>query len=403
MATEETQLFIGDAEAGEHWPLQPSLAEAPVGIDDLPDTFIEGLTADYDLTTTDDEEDDDQAPAKEKLFCDSLGMALGAFPETLSHISLADSLAAMDSEIDALVCKPSPPRSMEGENALPVANAASSVRPRPSPLTIDTHRSVTTSEAASSGTLKGGSRRASSVGSLRSFPSSRRANERVTVHVRNAQTSDTICLNIQCDIKVGPGLPPIDSRLAYSLDVNTPPANSVQLQQQTLSLKEEIEHALGIQVSQQRLFFKNSPMGSDWQTLRSYGVSNGSTVNLQVRTSKKLSMAGCGVVLACTAKRRAMDEKMEEMDRLGRQQYSVSSAAGRKAMEQRCSRRGATILPKWVSQENPNLFAPLGIGLDGHGYLVPFQKFNERPVFHSDPYNAGSQRVRSCAAYVRAR
>merc|ERR1712139_311643 len=89
--------------------------------------------------------------------------------------------------------------------------------------------------------------------------------------------------------------------------------------------------------------------------------------------------------------------------------YAIQSPSSQNRLSQRCVESGASLMPKWVSQEHPKLFAPVGIGLDGHGGDRVFEEFSSQgiwtaPVDHPNQRGEnqyGLQRVRESIAAKR--
>merc|ERR1711924_14513 len=71
--------------------------------------------------------------------------------------------------------------------------------------------------------------------------------------------------------------------------------------------------------------------------------------------------------------------------------FSMQPPAAQARISQRCAKRGAALMPKWVSQEHPKLFAPVGIGLDGHGGVCNFEDFNLKGIW-TPPVDHPNQR-----------
>eukprot|EP00401_Gymnodinium_catenatum_P027647 CAMPEP_0117621776 /NCGR_PEP_ID=MMETSP0784-20121206/87806_1 /TAXON_ID=39447 /ORGANISM="" /LENGTH=453 /DNA_ID=CAMNT_0005425707 /DNA_START=8 /DNA_END=1366 /DNA_ORIENTATION=- len=243
----------------------------------------------------------------------------------------------------------------------------------------------TSASAARSPPLSGtcsasASRRSSAVGGERA----------ITIYVQNVHTADKFAMRVSPDMRIGP-------------DVHSPAGGVVEVAEgdecEPTSLKAKIEEALGIDASRQRLNFRASPMASDAQTLSSYGVTDGATVHLRVNRDSPVDRRG--VVLACSARKSAKEAMQEDSETLSTRSYSARSASARKSLELRCARGGATMMPKWVSQEYPKLFAPVGIALDGHGGYRPFEAFALTDIYRSQEDDQASSvyapRSRGCA------
>eukprot|EP00930_Biecheleria_cincta_P014238 TRINITY_DN12338_c0_g1_i1.p1 TRINITY_DN12338_c0_g1~~TRINITY_DN12338_c0_g1_i1.p1 ORF type:complete len:179 (+),score=11.26 TRINITY_DN12338_c0_g1_i1:71-607(+) len=56
--------------------------------------------------------------------------------------------------------------------------------------------------------------------------------------------------------------------------------------------------------------------------------------------------------------------------------------------------------PKMVFQENPKLFAPTGISMDGHRVPIPYTPFSQYPIYRGDSAHQGLARIRSLPCYT---
>merc|ERR1719262_850734 len=92
----------------------------------------------------------------------------------------------------------------------------------------------------------------------------------------------------------------------------------------------------------------------------------------------------------------------EKDENLCMRPFAMQPPSARARLSQRCAQHGAALMPKWVSQEHPKLFAPVGIAVDGHGGDSAYEEFSAKgiwtaPVDH--PHQRGEnqyglQRVR---------
>merc|ERR1712014_368618 len=89
------------------------------------------------------------------------------------------------------------------------------------------------------------------------------------------------------------------------------------------------------------------------------------------------------VVLASTAKRSSKVSEMHSSEIKATQSYGSSSAAARRSLGQRCASRGASVMPRWVSQDRPKLFAPNGGVVDVGNELRTFEEFSLYDVYRS--------------------
>lgn len=218
---------------------------------------------------------------------------------------------------------------------------------------------------------------------------------KITVYVYNIRSSDKLVLRVSPDLRIG-------SKPSGCRDADSQSRQAPEEANQS-SLKDEIAGALGIDVTQTRLMFHGTVLGDDEKTLRCYGIKDGETVHLRVQ--RGVSAGRDEVVLASAAKRDMEKAEWEKEENLCLHPFSMQPPAAQARISQRCAKRGAALMPKWVSQEHPKLFAPVGIGLDGHGGVCNFEDFNLKsiwtpPVDHPNQRGAnqyGLQRVREAA------
>jgi hypothetical protein len=200
------------------------------------------------------------------------------------------------------------------------------------------------------------------------------------VYVYNINSADYIHLRVQPDIRIGPEV---------IGDVAGVPT----------TLKDKLAAAMGVDVSHLRLMFRSVLVSSENATLLSYGVTDGTT--MQLRVHKSPATGRCEVVLACAAKQSATEAEREKDEALCLRPYGLSSPAARKRLDDRFARNGVSLVPKWISQEKPKLFAPVGIGFDGHGGHNPFTEFASQGPWQSPSSESlGIQRVREAMAQV---
>lgn len=156
------------------------------------------------------------------------------------------------------------------------------------------------------------------------------------------------------------------------------------------TLKLLVAQICAVDASQIRFIFRGTPLGSDNKTLRCYGVNDGDTVQLRLR---RLSAAAhCG----------GHARQIRKDEDAGMRPYLQMSASARTDFDQRCVDNSASVMPKWVSQEHPGLFAPVGAGFDSHGSDRAFVRFSDQGIWtpsvdhvnHRGQTHYGLQRVR---------
>lgn len=246
-----------------------------------------------------------------------------------------------------------------------------------------------------------GSRPASkeSTGSRRSSSSScSNRNGRIRIQVYVPESGDTFSLLIQPDALIGPSdasenapmenrFPEMLGSMACTTALDEAPCSfdfqwqqscpkqaetprteasdkdSVRLKH-SVTLKDLIEHFTGVELIHQRLHFRGTPVGMPHATLRSYGITDGATMQLHISRRRVDTPAG-----ECT-RTRARNQKHSTFS-----VKNVSQFQGANPGDEFWP------MPRWVWQQKPKLFAPLGIGMDGNGGAAPCEKFEATPIF----------------------
>jgi len=122
------------------------------------------------------------------------------------------------------------------------------------------------------------------------------------------------------------------------------------------NLKSMIERYTGISISKQRLYYRGVPLGMHDRSLRSYGIVEGSRLQLQISGIR------------------------------GKDQAKPQPFSLRRCADLATAKPDGEFwpMPRWVSQSKPNLFAKVGAGLDGHGGAVPFERFENYGIYTDD-------------------
>merc|ERR1740117_439641 len=142
-----------------------------------------------------------------------------------------------------------------------------------------------------------------------------------------------------------------------------------------------IEHLTEIEPSKQRLSYRNSPMGDDTLPLRSYGITDDwpshAVISLTVQRERKSLENSRDVSLASSTKKpkalgnwqtRLDDEyNNEELVKYNGPGYSLRQSTHLKDQKHNGEH---WMMPRWVSQEIPGLFAPVGLGMGGGSMKV---------------------------------
>lgn len=134
------------------------------------------------------------------------------------------------------------------------------------------------------------------------------------------------------------------------------------------TLKGLIQRYVGIDVSRQTLWFDRIRLSQNNKTVRSYGIGDGSAVQLYIERCPGLTRSS-----SAPGKKRMEVGTEREFSLRGRADFSKACPGG-----------DFWPMPKWVFQEHPNLFAKVGSGLDNKGYPVAYRKFEEMPIYIDD-------------------
>lgn len=229
----------------------------------------------------------------------------------------------------------------------------------------------------------------------RSSSVSQKSDGKIMVYIHNLHSCDKLVLRVCPDLQIG-------SCSSSCSGVEGAGETTIQT-----SLKSEIASALGIDAMQIRLISHGTPLGDDEKTLKCYGIGEGDTVHLRVQRAP--SAGRHDVVLACAAKKELVQAELDKTDMLCMRPYAMQPSSARARLNQRCVQSGASLMPKWVSQEHPKLFAPVGAGIDGHAGDTAYDEFSSlgvwiAPVDHPNQRGQnqyGVQRVREAIAAKR--
>jgi len=208
----------------------------------------------------------------------------------------------------------------------------------------------------------------------KSSPAPQKSDGKITVYAYNIHSSDQLVLRVLPDLKIGTSSPSRAKHDFTSLcqgDENDDPCGT--------SLKAAISHALGVDFKEIRLTFRGTPLGDDEKTLLCYGISDGDTVHFRLHRA-----TGAGrddVVLASAAKKYMQFAERDKDENLCLRPFALQSPSAKARMSNRCAQNGVAMMPKWVSQDKPKLFAPCGVGVDGHGNDCAFEAFANQGIW----------------------
>lgn len=244
---------------------------------------------------------------------------------------------------------------------------------------------------------------------------SRRREERLVVQIEFIDSGDMLTLKVPPDMRLGPATPPKTNRFTdifgqgattkgfdkkiRSFDYGRKQFGSTQREQWspewTTSLKAMIQNLTQIEASRQKFFHRQSPMTSDETSLTSYGVRNGEVLQLQIQKWTPGAGVHKDVVLACTKRKRDMIEQRKAATTADGPKYDGYTLRDNKNIREYNRADGDVwMMPRWISQSCPNLFAPVGCGLDGDGGMQIRTDFASMPIYLTDRNDSKLSRVR---------
>lgn len=296
--------------------------------------------------------------------------------------------------------------------AFPGQRVAESPRPRVLPGTpLLTNRSSPTIHAGRSVLTPRRCLSARRPPSARRTPTPRKSDDSMIVFVYNMHSADTLRFCVSPDLRIGLGEAvsrkdslcqgPNVEETRYAQEFSNGGLRSCcDVVATESTFKHEIARVLGVEATAIRLMIRGAPVIDDGRTLRCAGITEGDTVHMRLRRSP--SSGSNEVLLSCAAKKVGQLADFEKTSMLGMRPYALQPESRKSRLDQRCSDNGVALMPKWVSQEHPKLFAPVGIGGDGHGNFCPYENFNLQgiwipPVDHPNQRGQnhyGLQRVR---------
>lgn len=164
----------------------------------------------------------------------------------------------------------------------------------------------------------------------------------------------------------------------------------------TESFKGLIENLTEIEPVRQRLAFRNAPITADHLSLSDYGIGDGATVQLRLQKWVPGQMSqGKDIRLACTRRKHEVQSRQREQEASGRPKLDGYSLRQSKHLSSCRADGDVWMMPKWVSQASPELFAPTGVGFDGMGGMrAAARPFENTPIYLSDVGDDRLARVR---------
>lgn len=205
--------------------------------------------------------------------------------------------------------------------------------------------------------------------------------EKISINIFFADSGDMLCLRVSPDLQIGPAKQPQGNRFTdmYGLGASTKgfaQVKSFDYKYRQFGttvrpgwcptwkecLKGMIEHVCGAAISQQTILSGTIPLTADDRTLSSYGVRDGSTINLRIRT--KVHLEPCrDVLLACSLRKQRQEELQAAAspDGLGSQAAYTAGVASyslrHSKLLKKCRSDGdVRLMPRWIWQANPHQF-----------------------------------------------
>mmetsp|Transcript_127176 Transcript_127176/g.368185 ORF Transcript_127176/g.368185 Transcript_127176/m.368185 type:complete len:429 (+) Transcript_127176:95-1381(+) len=238
-----------------------------------------------------------------------------------------------------------------------------------------------------------------------------RSDEKIAIKVFFVESGDTLVMRVSPELHLGPSKPPPSNPFTdlFGQGASTKgfdmPMRGFDYRRREFgstrrpgwspnwsdSLKEMIAKVTGIEPARQRLTQRNAPMSIDEMSLRSYGLVDGDILHMRIVRMHTDGQGSRGTTtLACTRR------KLESEDRRQQPSAAGSNFSLRDNAELAKCKADSDVwlMPRWVSQANPQLFAPVGISVDGKGGQRARANFAEAPIYLADRINSHIQSVR---------
>merc|ERR1719263_693470 len=152
----------------------------------------------------------------------------------------------------------------------------------------------------------------------------------------------------------------------------------------------------GIEISRQRILCHGAKL-DDFRNIRVCGITPGT--QLQLFTTKEPSRGQHHVTLACSAKRRQLEES-QRLKEERRQQAEVLSQSAKALLEDRNASQGYSpnkqcVMPPMVFQDSPNLFSAETKSIAKGTSAKNLTPFEASPIYIREDPNSKLDRVRS--------
>eukprot|EP00929_Paragymnodinium_shiwhaense_P053012 TRINITY_DN26546_c0_g1_i1.p1 TRINITY_DN26546_c0_g1~~TRINITY_DN26546_c0_g1_i1.p1 ORF type:complete len:583 (+),score=169.44 TRINITY_DN26546_c0_g1_i1:161-1909(+) len=242
--------------------------------------------------------------------------------------------------------------------------------------------------------------------------------ERIVVNIFFVDSGDTLQIKVPPDLRVGPASAPSSNRFTdifglgastkgfdqakKSFDYNRRQFGTTQRPgwrpEYTENLKDIINRITELEVDKMQLSAFNNPVTQDQLTLRSYGIKTGGTVCVTVKKWEPGQHSLQDVSLAHSTKKKRETtnawEKRRDPDYASKHHGSGYSLRNSKHLKD-CKHDGDMwMMPRWIAQSSPGLFAPVGIGITGDGAMKVRKDFSEEPIWLPDGLDTKLGRVR---------
>jgi len=254
----------------------------------------------------------------------------------------------------------------------------------------------------------------------------RKDDGKVHVKIFFIDSGDTMMVRVPRDMRVGPAKPPKGNRFTdiYGLAANTKGFDQVKqfdVQKKRFgatvtkewsptwhkseSLKGLIEELTGTELLRQRLMYKNVQMTSDDMTLRTWSIQDGDTISvafkkrLPTETLKaaeednylstgrpRFAKTGSTISLAAT-----LSEQEQKRSVVG--DASTTYLRNSKHIKLCKAAGDVWMMPRWITQENPQQFAEPGDPTLTVANLDP-PPFGDAPIFLPDVNHSNISAVR---------
>eukprot|EP00403_Amphidinium_massartii_P017976 CAMPEP_0178420156 /NCGR_PEP_ID=MMETSP0689_2-20121128/25984_1 /TAXON_ID=160604 /ORGANISM="Amphidinium massartii, Strain CS-259" /LENGTH=579 /DNA_ID=CAMNT_0020041623 /DNA_START=55 /DNA_END=1794 /DNA_ORIENTATION=+ len=218
--------------------------------------------------------------------------------------------------------------------------------------------------------------------------------ELIDIYVNFSDVKGSITLSVHPLLHIGPDKPPTkeeeDEERAYLGRKKT----RRWLPKWTISLKGLLKEATGIQEDHLFISFCGEKLLTDSNTLQDHSITHGCTLLGRERRPKDLD----NLQLATTQRKKEVQEKRRKELTKASSRYLGFEASQQQGVEAKMR-----VMPNWVSQSSPELFAKVGEGLNQMGGQVPYVCFAETDIYRPfhDLQDKAMMRVRSSPAFTR--